>query len=208
MSSPTDPAGGVVDGSPRPLPQPWLDRGEHLVPEEGACLMEAVSAAAHLPWSDAPACTHPVLALLARLVNDASTDPGRQRLTTWVPVLARADVEPRHQLLAAARVAAACTEEALSWGPSLLLSHLHGVATLVLRHELAAEDAGPAGVSVGGRRHRRKVRLFVAGPAARAVEASVLASRRLPAARRDDALAGLLRLGVEQVAYGHPVAAD
>jgi hypothetical protein len=54
--------------------------GAHLVPADGACLMEAVSQAAGEPWSDTPACTHPLLSHLARLVNDASSDQGRQEL--------------------------------------------------------------------------------------------------------------------------------
>ena len=47
----------------RNLPESDLSRvfsvGAHLVPEDGACVMEAVSKAAGEPWSDTPACTHP-----------------------------------------------------------------------------------------------------------------------------------------------------
>ena len=41
---------------PRPV---GLSAGAHLSPDEGTCLMEAVSVAAHLPWSDAPSSTRP-----------------------------------------------------------------------------------------------------------------------------------------------------
>lgn len=36
-------------------------------------------------WSDHPACTHPLLAALARLVNDHTSDAGRGRLVGLVP---------------------------------------------------------------------------------------------------------------------------
>ncbi len=47
--------------------------------------MELVSFLAGERWSDRPACTHPLLASLARLVNDSTTDAGRQRLTALLP---------------------------------------------------------------------------------------------------------------------------
>lgn len=59
---------------PRPeLPEtlPILSRGKHLNPRDGACVMELVSVLAGERWSDHPRCTHPALAELARLVNDA-----------------------------------------------------------------------------------------------------------------------------------------
>ena len=36
-------------------------------------------------WSDHPACTHPLLAALARHVNDHTSDAGRQRLAKLIP---------------------------------------------------------------------------------------------------------------------------
>lgn len=39
-------------------------------------------------WSDAPRCTHPVLARLARLVNDATSDAARHVLARHAPSLA------------------------------------------------------------------------------------------------------------------------
>jgi len=36
-------------------------------------------------WSDHPACTHPLLAALARHINDHTSDAGRQRLAGLVP---------------------------------------------------------------------------------------------------------------------------
>ena len=58
----------VADRAPARLP--LLGRGRHARPEVGACLMGYVSVLAGERFSDAPACTHPALAALARLVND------------------------------------------------------------------------------------------------------------------------------------------
>lgn len=64
---------------------PLLSRGKHRNPRKGACFMELVSFLAGERWSDHPACTHPLLASLARQVNDYTTDAGRQRLTGLIP---------------------------------------------------------------------------------------------------------------------------
>lgn len=191
----------TAEGRSEPVPA-VLGRGAHLAPDDGTCLMEAVSVAARLPWSDAPPCTHPVVAQLARLVNDATTDAGRQHLAALVPALARSRVEPGQQVMVAARVAVACTEQALRWAPSTLLTHLHWVACLALEHELARQAISPDGSSPREGWHRWSQRLFIGGPAARAVEVSVAWSRKLPAAERDEALAGLLRRAVETASAG------
>lgn len=47
--------------------------------------MEFASYLAGEKWSDHPACTHPSLAALARLVNDWTSDTNRSRLATLVP---------------------------------------------------------------------------------------------------------------------------
>src|SRR6266498_5438030 len=64
---------------------PMLARGKHRNPRKGACFMELASLLAGERWSDAPACTHPLLAVLARNVNDYTTDPGRPRLAELIP---------------------------------------------------------------------------------------------------------------------------
>ncbi|WP_076263340.1 hypothetical protein [Intrasporangium flavum] len=64
---------------------PVLSRGRHRNPRKGACFMEMASFLAGERWSDHPACTHPVLATLARCVNDMLDEPNRQRLVTMVP---------------------------------------------------------------------------------------------------------------------------
>jgi hypothetical protein len=47
--------------------------------------MELASLLAGERWSDHPACTHPLLAALARHVNDHTSDAGRQRLADLIP---------------------------------------------------------------------------------------------------------------------------
>ena len=64
---------------------PVLGRGRHRTPKSGACFMEFASYLAGERWSDHPACTHPALAALARLVNDCSSDDSRSRLVVLVP---------------------------------------------------------------------------------------------------------------------------
>ena len=173
-----------MTSSPRPTPP--LSRGAHLSADDGMCLMEAVSRAAHLPWSDAPACTPALLALLARLVNDASSDAGRQRLAPLVPALAATGADDAHDARLSARVAQACAAVALERRPTPLRSHLHRVAAAqVAREGHAAADPGL--------RTRVRRRLFEHGPGARAVEMAVAELLRLPTPDRDEALRELLR---------------
>jgi hypothetical protein len=64
---------------------PILSPGKHRNPRTGACFMELASLLAGERWSDHPACTHPLLAALARQVNDHTSDAGRQRLVDLIP---------------------------------------------------------------------------------------------------------------------------
>jgi hypothetical protein len=69
------------------LPQllPTLARGKHRSPRQGACFMEFASLLAGERWSDHPPCTHPLLAAVARHVNDYTSDAGRPRLAELIP---------------------------------------------------------------------------------------------------------------------------
>ncbi len=64
---------------------PVLSRGKHRSPRKGACFMELAGYLAGEPWSDHPNCTHPVLARLAREVNDHVDDYGRERIAHLIP---------------------------------------------------------------------------------------------------------------------------
>lgn len=64
---------------------PVLAKGKHRNPRRGACFMEFASLLAGERWSDHPECTHPVLASIARAVNDYTTDESRASLASLVP---------------------------------------------------------------------------------------------------------------------------
>jgi hypothetical protein len=85
---------------------PQLSRGKHRRPRQGACFMELASYLAGERWSDHPACTHPLLASLARLVNDHTSDAGRGRLVELVPsVIGLASDDPHVDVEIALRCA-------------------------------------------------------------------------------------------------------
>lgn len=65
---------------------PVLSRGRHRWGGGGGgCFMEFASYLAGERWSDHPRCTHPLLAALARGVNDCTSDAGRAALTPLIP---------------------------------------------------------------------------------------------------------------------------
>jgi hypothetical protein len=64
---------------------PVLSRGKHRNPRKGGCFMEFASFLAGERWSDHPRCTHPLLAALARDVNDHVSDDARARLVPLIP---------------------------------------------------------------------------------------------------------------------------
>lgn len=70
---------------PVPDAMPVLSRGKHRNAHKGACFMELASYLAGERWSDHPRCTHPLLATLARLVNDFTSDAARPRLAGLIP---------------------------------------------------------------------------------------------------------------------------
>ncbi|AXK31881.1 hypothetical protein DVA86_03685 [Streptomyces armeniacus] len=94
--------GGVPDGLPGPRPY------AHLHPGDGACLMEAASLLAGGPFTDTPRGTHPALAALARVVNDAVDEDTRRALWPLSATLAHA--YPADRAFAPALVADAVRE--------------------------------------------------------------------------------------------------
>jgi hypothetical protein len=84
-----------------PAAMPVLTRGKHRRPRHGACLMEYVSVLAGEAFTDAPDCTDPTLAAIARAVNDYSGDGQRQRLAILASDLTTAgplELTQRHDL--------------------------------------------------------------------------------------------------------------
>lgn len=87
---------------------PVLSRGKHRTPRRGACFMEYASYLAGERWSDHPRCTHPLVAVVARLVNDSTTDEHRQRLVPLIPsVIGLTSTDPHVDVLVAWRCATA-----------------------------------------------------------------------------------------------------
>jgi hypothetical protein len=159
---------------------PLLGAGMHLSPEDGACLMEYTSVLAGERFSDNPRCTDPTLATLARFVNDATSDGGRQRLAPLAP-----------RLTVAARTDAV------------------GSASLVLATLLRVEEATGRSLARQVRAARRWLRfvdrhgrtglrarlldsVHLRGPGQRHLIAAVDATRNLPAAERDAVLRSTL----------------
>lgn len=66
---------------------PILSAGGHESPADGACIMELASFLAGEEWTDQPECVSPVLAVVARHVNDDLDDTERMRLLPLLPRL-------------------------------------------------------------------------------------------------------------------------
>ena len=117
---------------------PVLSRGKHRSPKSGGCFMEFASYLAGESWSDHPACTHPVLASLARMVNDCSSNDGRSRLALLIPsVIGLTGSDRRVEVVVALR--AGC--EAL---PVASLERQRALAVGVLTCERNASVLDPA----------------------------------------------------------------
>ncbi len=117
---------------------PVLSRGKHRTPKSGACFMEFASYLAGESWSDHPACTHPELASLARMVNDCSSDDARSRLALLIPsVIGLTGSDKRVEVMIAIR--AGC--EAL---PVASLERQRALAVGVLTCERTVSVLDPA----------------------------------------------------------------
>jgi len=119
---------------------PALSRGRHRSPRQGACLMELASYLAGERWSAHPACTHPLLAALARDVNDHTPDADLPRLAVLAPSVVGLTGDDPHL---DARIALVCARMAL---PVVAASRQQIMAVSVLACErvLAGLDGRPA----------------------------------------------------------------
>lgn len=123
---------------------PVLARGKHKSPRSGACFMEFASHLSGEAWSDHPACTHPVLASLARMVNDCTSDDARSRLMTLIPsVIGLRGDDQRVRLVVALRAATVGL-------PVVSADHQRALAVGILncqRHLARAQSGGAIDVS-------------------------------------------------------------
>jgi len=162
-----------------------LNAGRHLTPADGSCLMELVSACAGEAWSDHPSCTHPLLAHVARRVNDAMSAGRRPSLIPFIgPLTGATNPDARTH----ARIALACTELASARRPSLLLNVLTGAAA-----RRSTSDASPRG-------HR----LYNGGTAFRSVDLAVFAVADLSQDVADDTLQMMLAYSLDAVKENAP----
>jgi hypothetical protein len=155
-----------------------LTAGTHLAREDGTCLMEAVSSVTGDTWTDAPSSTHPLLAHLARLVNDAVSDERRDDLAAFIPDLIDTN-NPDPSVHA--RLAVVCTSYALTVSDSPSLRRLRHSAERRIGELRRPRPDLP---------HLDVIRrwTFEHGTARRAVETSVAHCEK----RGDDELIGLL----------------
>jgi hypothetical protein len=130
-----------VSGYEADLPElvPVLSQGKHRNPRRGACFMEFASYLAGERWSDHPACTHPLLAALARDVNDYTSDAARGRLAGLIPSVIGLTGDDLH---IDARIALVCARMAL---PVVAAGRQQALAVSVLVCErmLAGLDGRP-----------------------------------------------------------------
>jgi hypothetical protein len=125
---------------------PVLSRGKHRNPRRGACFMEMASFLAGERWSDHPSCTHPLLADVARNVNDRTSDAGRPLLAPMIPaVIGLTTDDPRVD----ARIALHCAVVAL---PVASAERQRSLAVAVLSCERVLARLGAAAPSTRARR--------------------------------------------------------
>ena len=119
---------------------PVLSRGKHRSPRKGACFMEMASYLAGERWSDHPPCTHPLLAAVARDVNDYTSDACRGRLAELIPSVIGLTSDDLHL---DARIALGCARTAL---PVVAAERQQVMAVSVVACErvLAVLDGRPA----------------------------------------------------------------
>ena len=120
---------------------PILSRGRHRNSRKGACFMEMASVLAGEKWSDHPKCTHPLLADLARHVNDATSDDNRHQLAVLIPEVVGLNSD---DLRVDARIALRCATTAL---PVAAQERQNALAVSVLTADcvLAGLEGRPVG---------------------------------------------------------------
>ncbi|HEY8527534.1 MAG TPA: hypothetical protein VIL48_21400 [Acidimicrobiales bacterium] len=103
--------------------------------------MEMASYLAGERWSDHPSCTHPLLAALARLVNDHTSDAGRNQLLDLVPsVIGLTSDDPKVEVVITLRAARTALPVASADRQRVL-----AVSVLAAERVLADLEGRPAG---------------------------------------------------------------
>lgn len=124
---------------------PVLSRGKHRNPRRGACFMELASFLAGERWSDHPSCTHPLLAEVARNVNDRTSDADRPLLAPLIPSVVGLTAD---DVRADARIALHCALVALPVAPQARQRSLAVGVQACLRQAEAHGDVDAGGLRV------------------------------------------------------------
>lgn len=103
--------------------------------------MELASFLAGERWSDHPACTHPLLAAVARHVNDRTSDTSRPRLGALIPTVIGLTSDDLH---VDARIALRCARTALPVAAGER-QRVMAVSILACERMLDVLDGRPAG---------------------------------------------------------------
>lgn len=170
------------------LPEPpRLQMGRHQHPDDGACIMEYVSMLAGQAFSDGPRCTDPLVAELARLVNDHIGEQARSSLIDLAPRLVAL---PRADRPGAPAIVLAALDVVLRERPD---------RRDLLRHRRRALRIAASGSIRPRMLERVRVGLYRQGRARHALARAVyVASEHLgPTADRDVVLAAMLERAVE-----------
>ena len=178
---------------------PVLSPGRHRNPRRGACFMEYASYLSGARWSDHPACTHPSVAALARLVNDVTSDEARARLTPLIPsVVGLNGTDPRVPLVVSS-LAAASALPVSSEGRQRALA-----AGLLRCERLLAQYTDP----VSERVHTVVRAALACAPAAeawaRAFETDDAVSRPRPIPATDEAILRTSVIGIAEACVSDP----
>jgi hypothetical protein len=169
-----------------------LGRGKHRTPRKGACFMELASYLAGERWSDHPRCTHPLLAALARSVNDATSDDARPRLAPLIPsVIGLTSDDPHWDVEIALRAAGAAIEVASEPRQNVL-----AVGLLTCERVLDELDARPPGTV----RAQTRLALDAVPHAERWARAFMRQTRANARRFRTDAGPAIIALSVEGIA--------
>lgn len=204
-----------VNTSPPDL-MPVLSAGKHRSPRRGACFMEMASYLAGERWSDHPHCTHPLVAALARMVNDGSTDAGRSQLGTLIPsVVGLTSDDPHVNVLVALHAAGSALPVAGAQRQHALATAILACrrALIVLDGQLSAKmavsiDETLAQAPDSARWARRfvatvglsRTRPFSVGTAASIVRVAVDSVAHACVSDADDRLRGILRAAIDDCA--------
>ncbi|WBQ03356.1 hypothetical protein [Kribbella sp. CA-293567] len=109
------------------------------------CVLELVSKLAREPWTDRPACVHPVLGSIARMVHDHSTKAGRRKLLPLAPAFlgtAEPGIDRSARLVALCVATARTAATDLGQGERGRLARAHQTALFLLKSAPAPD--GPA----------------------------------------------------------------